>query len=125
MAQLAIVENTSPEPQADFDTFWLLYPRKEARKDTLKAWGQMDPAHAVPAIEALVGWRREWARREAQYIPLAASWLRGERYFDELPRGVTVTAAAHQAFGPSEKPAPKGELPDHVKAMIAKLKGRS
>lgn len=118
MAQLALVENATPELQADFSTFWLVYPRKEARKDAAKAWTQMDPADHLLAVEAIIGWRRAWASRETQYIPLAASWLRGERYHDELPRGVTVSAAAHQQFTPD---APRSSLSQAAKDAIAKI----
>lgn len=121
---LALVESIPmPDIPADFESFWTLYPRREAKKDAMKAWGQMTFAHQPMAIEALVGWRRVWAHRETHYIPLAASWLRGERYFDELPPSVKVTAAAHQEFAPAA-PVQKGELPEHVKALIAKLKAQ-
>jgi hypothetical protein len=120
---LALVESTpTPEVQADFDAFWTLYPRKEARKDAMKAWSQIPPAFYMPAVVAVAAWRREWARRDTQHIPLAATWLRGERWEDELPRGVAPTSSAHVPFEPTA-PGQRSEMPEHVKAMIAKLKG--
>ena len=110
------------ENEICFDNFWLLYPRHEARKDASKAWSQTPPQDHLTAIEAIVNWRRIFLLRETQHIPLAATWLRGERYFDELPKAVTATASAHLPFGKSEAPAPRGEIPQHVKDAIARLK---
>ena len=122
---LAIVKTTDAlEAQIDFDSFWLLYPRKVCKKDARKAWDRVAPADRPKAIEAVAAWRRIWANKEIEYVPHAASWLNGERWEDELPKGITSTSASHVAFAPPEKPQPKSELPEHVKALIAKLKAQ-
>lgn len=70
----------------DFEGFWTAYPRKEARKDAMKAWGQLTDAQKFRARESIALHVRYWnlSGRTKQYIPLAASWLRGERFEDEL-----------------------------------------
>jgi hypothetical protein len=66
-----------------FDEFWELYPRKQAKKDAFKAWGQMaltEEAHT--AIREALQWQvrsRGWLRG---FIPLPATYLRGERWTD-------------------------------------------
>ena len=69
-----------------FDQFWSLYPRKMARKDALKAWGQMSPADQALALQSLPVHIQYWAACETQreFLPYPATWLRGERFHDEL-----------------------------------------
>lgn len=123
-AQLSIVgiePLSEPEEEICFASFWLLYPRKEAKKDSEKAWSQIPRSVWPDVIIAVAGWRREWARRsDIHYIPMPASWLRGERWEDELP----VQPATHQSQVPTEREAPfiRGELPQHVRDLIAKQK---
>jgi len=75
-----------PEPEP-FDRFWALYPLKHAKKDARKAWAQLNPdenlvqqicAHLLLRVKT-----RQW--REG-FIPLPATFLRGERWEDELCR---------------------------------------
>lgn len=69
----------------EFEQFYKLFPRHEAKKDALKAWGQTQTVRpsttellaALERAKASDQWRRG-------YIPLPASWLRGERWTDEL-----------------------------------------
>lgn len=125
-AQLSIVgtENKDIDDEISFSSFWAIYPRREAKKDAARAWSQV-PVSIWPAvITAAVAWRRVWAGqgRETNHIPLPATWLRGERWEDELP----VPVYTHQSQMPVEKSEPfvKGELPPHVRELIAKLKVR-
>lgn len=69
-----------------FDKFWAAYPRREAKKDAMKAWGLMSPEQRFAAVHAVPVHVRYWnaAGRTKQYIPLPATWLRGERWEDEL-----------------------------------------
>jgi hypothetical protein len=67
--------------------FYNRYPRKEARKDAEKAWGQ---AKVTPEIEDAIHKALDWQiplyeQREKHFIPLPASYLRGERWTDEPP----------------------------------------
>ena len=75
------------EPEDAFDRFWSVYPLKHAKKDARKAWNQLDPDDAlVQKICAHIELRiksRQW--REG-FIPLPATFIRGERWEDELTR---------------------------------------
>lgn len=75
-----------------FQEFWDLYPRKEKKVDARKAWMSVTVQSSIQIpvlIEALKN-QLEWNfhGRAYQYIPLPASWLRGERWNDELFRYV-------------------------------------
>lgn len=112
------------DPTPIFDDFWVLYPRKEARKDALKAWGQIRSADHLTAIVACASWRKVWAGRDTQFIPLAATWLRGERYTDEIPREFLSTSSASHVAAALPASVEREAMPEHVKALIAKLRGR-
>lgn len=69
----------------DFTGFWALYPRRDAKKDAQKAWDKLNPDPELQQqIETALAWqvlREQW--QDDRYIPLPASWLRGERWTDE------------------------------------------
>ncbi len=67
-----------------FDDFWKLYPRKVAKAEALKAWGKVSEEDRVKAVEALPNHCRLWDDKDKQYIPHAATWLRGLRWEDEI-----------------------------------------
>jgi len=112
------------EPFPSFDDFYILFPRHEARKDALKAWGQMtDDAERLAAIIGAAAWRRILLARHAEgFCPLPASWLRGERYRDELPVQVTVSSSAHVPFATGGALPPRIGLPDSVREMLKRLR---
>lgn len=69
-----------------FEAFWRVYPRREARKDAVKAWNQLRLEKDVQglileALEWQVG-LRNWQEAK-RFIPLPASYLRGARWTDE------------------------------------------
>lgn len=72
----------------DFLLFWSAYPRKAGKKDALKAWFQVNGSR--PPVDKLIGILEEhkkqtqWTKDAGAFIPLAATWLRGERWNDEL-----------------------------------------
>lgn len=70
----------------DFEQFWQHYPRRDAKKDALKAWLQMDSGERFAAVASIPIHVRYWqsAGRTRETIPLPATWLRGERWNDEL-----------------------------------------
>jgi DNA replication protein DnaC len=113
----------APEQWNTFDNFWALYPRRVARKDSEKAWMRLDEKQRADAIEALVAWRKIWAQKEIQYIPHASTWLNGERFYDELPTNNTPTHASHVPAKPHLE-SERGEMPESVKAAIAKVRAR-
>lgn len=70
----------------DFEKFWSMYPKKRAKGDARKAWFQT--ASIRPSVERIVNAvmamaaTEDWQKSEGQYIPLPASFLRGERWED-------------------------------------------
>ena len=81
----------------DFTRFWSCYPRRCAKKEARKAWAQLQPTPELvdQMIEALT-WQcrqRQWRRRE--FIPLPATWLRGERWTDDPPEGEGTDIHGH------------------------------
>lgn len=72
----------------DFDQFWAAYPKKVAKADARKAWAQTkDLRPALPvllnAIQANCK-TESWMKQGGAFIPYPATWLRGERWEDEL-----------------------------------------
>lgn len=77
-----------PSPQADFDRFWALYPRKTSKLDAMKAWQKAitmeTPENIIAALEHQRKHRESWQRDSGQYIPYPASWLRAGAFWDVL-----------------------------------------
>lgn len=69
-----------------FEVFWMQYPRKLARKDAEKAWQKIAAHKRTEVIEAIKKHAALWKQQgtEKQFIPYPASWLRGERWQDEI-----------------------------------------
>lgn len=68
----------------DFELFWKVYPKKQAKKDALKAWAQVRIGRP-PVTELILAVQKasktdQWMKG---FIPHAATWLRGERWADE------------------------------------------
>jgi hypothetical protein len=86
------------EMTEDFQAFWRVYPRREAKQDALKAWGRLNPSAAlVTEILDALAWqtqRDDWTKDDGRYVPLPASWLRGQRWEDEPPKRQEQTRSA-------------------------------
>jgi hypothetical protein len=72
----------------DFEMFWKSYPRKAAKGDARKAWLQTakirpETGELLQVIEQHKQ-TEQWLRDGGQFIPYPASWLRAERWEDEL-----------------------------------------
>ena len=76
------------ELRADFDAFYQAYPRKQAKADALKAWKQVAPglAEVLPKLAEQRAHDDGWLRG---FIPLPATYLRGQRWKDELTKPTT------------------------------------
>ena len=113
--------DTATENCATFDDFWLLYPRRVARRDAMKAWAQMTAAEQMAAVVAMVDWRRVWATKDKEFLPYPATWLRGGRWEDELPETDGPTSGAHAAAA-LPQPGERVAMPEKVRAVLAKLR---
>lgn len=67
---------------SDFGIFWACYPKKVAKKDAQNAWQKLTPEQKAAAMEALPKHIATWS--DPTFTPYPASWLRGERWNDEL-----------------------------------------
>lgn len=86
-----------------FDDFWRVYPRRDARRDAEKAWRQVGPDDELAAaiirhVEGRAQCDAQWAKGR-QFIPLPATFLRGERWNDEYER-ITEQRASSSSGGP-------------------------
>lgn len=75
-----------------FDEFWSAWPKKRAKPEARRAWGAATK-RAKPAviIAAAIAYRDNPHCPESRFIPNPATWLRGDRWNDELdgPSGLT------------------------------------
>lgn len=67
--------------QDSFLEFWKAYPKKQAKVAAEAAWKKIDGVSLLPTI--LKDLRRRWSKREKEFIPMPATYLRGRRWEDE------------------------------------------
>ena len=91
----------------EFEQFWSLYLRKESKADARKAYSKLKPEDRTKIAQCLPVHINRWMilQTEKHYIPLPATWIRGERWEDEI-----------------ELPQPKLNTPDNV-IQFARSKG--
>lgn len=70
----------------EFEIWWSHFPRKVAKAEARKAWKQTEAIRPdletiIKAIKAACK-TEQWMRGNGQFIPHAATWLRGERWED-------------------------------------------
>ena len=88
--------NTKKEIQKkniSFDDFWILYPKKESKKDAQRAFEKLSEKDQEAAI-AIVPvhnsyWRKKYGEPNKEkfpttYVPHPATWLNGRRWEDIL-----------------------------------------
>mgnify|MGYP001590624910 CR=1 FL=1 len=107
-----------------FDDFWALWLKKVQKKESRYLFERLRDEHKMAAIIAAAEWRALWEGREPDFQPNPVKWISGERWEDELPNGYRRTQA-HEPFKPQIDGKKYVPMPDHVRALIAKLKGRS
>lgn len=86
-------EQVNPDaPRITFNDFWITYPRRQARKEAEKAWKQIDGDRHPEMLAAIMRAKKthQWRRDSGQYIPMPATYLRGERWSDELEGDITM-----------------------------------
>ena len=72
----------------DFQEFWNVWPKRCAKADARKAWAQTkdirpELTNLLNAVKAACK-TEAWMKDGGKYIPHPATWLRGERWEDEL-----------------------------------------
>lgn len=82
-------DKSMPKYQPEwFERFWEKYPPREGtkdhRKEAVAAWDKLKPSLELcrKMSEALEpkNWPESWHREKGRYIPLASTWLNGERW---------------------------------------------
>ena len=72
----------------DFDQFWAAWPKRVAKADARKAWEQTKSIRPpLPELLAAIkaqGKTQQWMKNNGEFICYPATWLRGERWADEL-----------------------------------------
>lgn len=87
-----------------FENFWEIYPRKISKRDALKAWLKLDPdPNLCDRIAWAISWQVHTWDKLCVYVPYPATWLRGERWNDEMPEYIRTwlnRMAGTNLFGP-------------------------
>ncbi|KKM21098.1 hypothetical protein LCGC14_1638880 [marine sediment metagenome] len=106
-------DNTEQDPLEGFDFFWKNYPNKNAKKDAKKAWIKLKPdgqlQRTILHALALQSKSKGWLKDNGDFIPLPATWLRGERWNDVVSvsvgrrEGGTPTGKGARMTGPGGK----------------------
>lgn len=111
----------------EFEAFWQAWPKKVAKAEARKAWAQTEKIRPdletlIKAIRAASG-TEQWMRGNGQFIPHAATWLRGERWEDEHEvklSGVINERPWHEtATGIEAKGAELGIVPSNFESWPA------
>jgi len=73
-----------------FDAFWQAYPKKVGKADALKAFAKLKPDNELmqTILAAIAQWSKtdQWSKDNRQYVPMPATYIRGRRWEDELPK---------------------------------------
>jgi len=69
----------------DFESFWSVYPRKDARKRAEQAFDMLTPNLSVDALlSATRTYRDKVADTELKFVMLACNWLEQECWLDQV-----------------------------------------
>jgi len=73
---------------SDFDEFWAAYPKKMAKGDARKAFGQTQAIrppmkYLIEAVQKHCK-QEAWMKDDGKFIPHPATWLRQERWEDQI-----------------------------------------
>lgn len=107
-------KTTQELPDADFDAFWALYPKKKSKGEAKKAWAQLKPSReiisAIMAKLPLLAASHDWTKEGGQYVPNPATWLRAEGWEDEVK-----DAPRKDSFPAPAKPGESPRVPSRAK----------
>lgn len=81
------LNNGYQEKESLFNQFWKEYPRKQSKKQSLKAWLKLDFSNGLfdEIMLALKEQKKSdaWKKEGGAFIPHASTWLNGARWEDE------------------------------------------
>jgi len=110
LSNLSIKQNG----QNEFDRWWAEYPRKVKKKETLKVWKQIKP-DADTLIADTINRNKNDSQWKGGYVPHPTTYLRGERWNDELEHG-----QSEGTLSPADEYAARVSREDEI---ISKLNG--
>lgn len=74
------------EDDPQFARFWNVYPLRVSKKEARKAWFELSPdVVLVDRMMATLAWQVPVWTKQGYGTPYPASWLRAERWTDEMP----------------------------------------
>jgi len=82
----AYIKHTSNSDELNFSEFWDLYPRKENKKKALSAWRNLPKTKRDKALVDIV---TRYKYTEKRFVPLATTYMHGERWEDPPPEKQT------------------------------------
>jgi len=93
---------------AEFDQFWRVYPRREAKGAARKAYERARKTITAEIIvEGAIRYARERAHEDPKYTKHPATWLNGECWGDEPRQPHIIPPGSGSAASPSQRPAHK------------------
>lgn len=119
-------EDAPPLRPEDWERWYALFPRKEAKQPGVKAWNQAIEDGVLPPIDKLLealAWQipaNAWTPDRTKYIPLPATYINARRWQDEPP---IVTRASPRPQGPYQQPTygAKKTVDEKVRSTAAGL----
>jgi len=77
------------EDDPDFKRWWMAYPNRASKKDARRVWASLAPTtEDVDRWMLTLAWQvnlPQWTKDGGQYVPLPTTYLRAERFDDEMP----------------------------------------
>lgn len=96
-----------PVRPQDFDRWYSLFPRKDAKQDAVCAWNDADEEGVLPEITVLekaLEWQiqaNDWnPRTRRNYIPMPATYLNARRWRDEPPKFASQSFQQNTSYRP-------------------------
>ena len=84
--------------RVDFERFWAVYPKRQAKAAALEIWNQISPSPPLvnQMIAAVQRQARsdEWRESNGKFVPQPANWLKAQRWLDEVQQSRTSTAVS-------------------------------
>jgi hypothetical protein len=71
-----------------FEKFWINYPRKEGKKEAMKAWEKVkNPEEVIERLKLILPKQKklpQWTKEKGQFIPLPTRYINQKRWEDEI-----------------------------------------
>ena len=100
---LVVVPPTRLDSDDRFARFWKLYPKKQGRAASEKAWQKIKMTDELyeTIIQALAiqSQSKDWTKENGQYVPNGSTWLNGKRWEDEVKQS---SQSRHNGFSTTD-----------------------